>query len=453
LGTACIFLIAAAVARADEHPMRKPGADAVGQVYTWKAKDGLAYEYFVPKSYDAKAGANLTVVLHGSNLDRRWTFLNHPPGKFRPADVVVSPDGTTPNKEGTGFNFLDDPKDLERVHALLDDLRATFTVKETFLYGHSQGSFFTFLYAGAYPKDVDGICAASSGAWTNSKIGPAGHHQAIGILHGTQDPVVPYGQSRGAFDLYRKSSYPLVHLRTLHGWGHPPEAIQAGFVLAWCEGTTTSSPARARAALDELAAGCDGFGDYAALYAVACRLSGRGGRPLADVSAADKGAAESIAKAIESLAAAHAEAVRAAIPKGGEIGPWASHLVQFLDGFDGVPARDALAADERELLARHEKEADKRLRAFYQKRDRAPADAFDEGVAAVKGAFLDPNVPGILETLAGLEKNAKASKIGKPALAAYEKTVPTFEKSQEAGTKAFTDLNRKEGRMRARAGG
>ncbi|MBI1853872.1 MAG: hypothetical protein HYR85_26340 [Planctomycetes bacterium] len=443
--------LTAALARGEDHPQRKPAADAAGQVFAWKAKDGLAYEYFVPKSYDPAKGTNLTLVLHGSNLDRRWTFLNHPPGKFRPDDIVVSPDGTTPNGKG-GFNYLGDLKDVARLHALVEEIRGVFKVREEFVYGHSQGSFFAFLYAGEHPEEVDGICAASSGCWSGTKIGQAGYHQAIGIMHGTDDPLVPYGQSRGAFDLYRKSTYPLVHLRTLHQWGHPPEAIQAGFVLAWCEGMTTADPARARAALGELADGTEGFGDYSALYQVANRVGGRMGKPLAGVTAEDKTTAESVVKAVDSLASKHAEAIRTLMPKSKtgspEVGPWAGHLLQFLDGFEGVPARDAFANDNRELIDRHGHEAEKRFRAFWQKKDRSPVEAFDEGVAALRDAFLDHGVPGLLETLAAIEKDAKKLKLGKAALATYSKALPAFEKARDAGTKSFVELNRKEGRIR-----
>ena len=74
-------------------PEAAPGPDSKGRVLAWKSKGGLAYEYFVPASYDPERGANLVLVFHGTGLDRRWTFANHPAGTFRPDDIVVSPDG------------------------------------------------------------------------------------------------------------------------------------------------------------------------------------------------------------------------------------------------------------------------------------------------------------------------------------------------------------------------
>ncbi len=47
----------------------------------------------------------MTLILHGSNLSAGWGFWNHKAGEFRADDVVVSPDGSTPNGRG-GFKFL-----------------------------------------------------------------------------------------------------------------------------------------------------------------------------------------------------------------------------------------------------------------------------------------------------------------------------------------------------------
>src|SRR5512138_3066689 len=124
---------------AADREQKEPGPKSAGEVYGWKSADGLAYEYRVPKGYDAAKGANLLFVLHGSNLDRRCGLENHAAESFRADDVVVCPDGTTSNGKG-GFNFLQNEKDLQRLHALHDELRKKFKVNATYVYGHSQGS-------------------------------------------------------------------------------------------------------------------------------------------------------------------------------------------------------------------------------------------------------------------------------------------------------------------------
>jgi len=123
-----VLLLALPVAgSADTVREKEPGPKAKGQILEWKTKDGLVYQYFVPKDYDEEKGANLTLILHGSNLDRRWGFANHRAGDFRPDDVVVCPDGTTPNGQG-GFNFLGKRPDAERVHDLIEELKKVFQV-------------------------------------------------------------------------------------------------------------------------------------------------------------------------------------------------------------------------------------------------------------------------------------------------------------------------------------
>ena len=88
------FLVVAA-SLVCQAPEKEPGEGAAGKVYEWQSKDGLRYQYFLPKSYDPAKGITLTFVLHGSNLDRRWGFANHKAGVFRKQDLVVCPDGTT----------------------------------------------------------------------------------------------------------------------------------------------------------------------------------------------------------------------------------------------------------------------------------------------------------------------------------------------------------------------
>ena len=122
--------------------------------------------------------------------------------------------GVCANGRG-GFNSLGQPNDARRFHALHQELKQKFKIRRTFLYGHSQGSFFSLYYAGEYPQEVDGVVAFASGVWTQTKLGKEGHHQAIVLLHGTQDPVVPYAQSVGAFQAYREAEYPILHLKSI----------------------------------------------------------------------------------------------------------------------------------------------------------------------------------------------------------------------------------------------
>jgi predicted esterase len=446
VAVALLLASRAAAAPEEPHPSKDPATRPLGEICTWKSGDGLVYEYYVPKSYDAAKGANLLFILHGSNLDRRWGFANHTAGEFRADDVIVCPDGTTPNPQKTGFNFLKDAKDLQRVHALHEELKKTFKVNATYLYGHSQGSFFAFLYAGAYPDDVQGLVGQASGVWAGTAATGKHHHQAVALMHGTADPVVPYVQSAGGLTFYREAKYPMAHLRSLNGWNHWPHQNQTEQELAWCEGMTSADPSRVAAALDTLAKMPPGEGwdrDEAALYLVAKRAAAMESAP-ADVK---ERAAKSMA-AVEALAKAHADAIAASLGKGKgdkvEDAPWVGHVAMFLRDFDGVPACDAMAKEWADRAAKHKADGIKALKEFYRVREKDPGKAFGAGVDAIRSGFLwcECSDAQFLDTLTGWRADAAKLKIGKAELKAYDEVVAAFVAGRKKGVDEYAALNK-----------
>jgi predicted esterase len=431
-----------------EHPQRDPSSRPVGEICTWKSADGLAYEYYVPKSYYPGKGANLLFILHGSNLDRRWGFANHAAGEFRPDDVIVCPDGTTQNPQKTGFNFLRDAKDLQRLHALHEELKKVFKVNATFLYGHSQGSFFSFLYAGAYPDDVQGLVGQASGVWSGTAATAKHHHQAVALMHGTDDPVVPYVQSLGGLSVYREAKYPMAHLRSLQGWNHWPNQYQTAQELAWCEGMTSADAARVEASLETLEAAKPGEGwdrDAAALYLVAKRAAAMESAPAALKERAAKDVAS-----VEALAKAHADAIAASLDKGKvdkvEDAAWVGHVAFFLRDFDGVPVCDAMAKDWADRLAKHKADGIKALKEFYRTSRKDPAKALPAGVEAIRDGFLwcECADAQFLQTLTGWRADAAKLKLGKGDLKAYDDVVPAFVAGRKKGFDAYAKINRGE---------
>ena len=440
------LLALALPAAAGKVKTKEIGPKAKGKLYEWKSDDGLAYRYFVPKDYDPKKGANLTFILHGSNLSRTWGFANHPAGKFRPHDIVVSPDGTTANGRG-GFNLLGKPADAKRLHALQQELKGIFKIKATFLYGHSQGSFFALYYAGEYPDDVQGVVAHASGVWTWTKLGDAGHKQAIVLMHGTQDPVVPYAQSVGGYDAYAEKKYPVLRLRSLENWNHWPAELNGKVPhtsqqLAWVEGMTCADPERVKACFDFLAdVKVREKHDHAAAYTLAKRIVAMDGAPDAL-----KKRAQAAMNAVNDLAAAHVAALKGARLDAYAAKPWVGHLPVFLRGFMDVPARDEYAREHGDALARHREEAVKNLRQYYQLlRQGSEAEAFVAGVAAVRTGFLHYECADkkFLERMAELRKQAKKLKIPKDAIKAYDAILPAYTKAQAEGLRAYEATNRK----------
>ena len=96
---ALFFFLAPRFTLADDPERREPTASAPeATVFAWTSKGGLRYTWVLPADYDGKSPRHLTVILHGTGLDYRWGHWNNKGGVFRPSDVVVSVDGTSPGQ-------------------------------------------------------------------------------------------------------------------------------------------------------------------------------------------------------------------------------------------------------------------------------------------------------------------------------------------------------------------
>ncbi|MCR9245089.1 MAG: hypothetical protein NXI31_08650 [bacterium] len=441
IATSLAVVSMAAASLVAQAPEKEPGPSTTGKVYEWQSSEELRYQYFLPKDHDPEVGINLTFILHGSNLDRRWGFANHKAGQFRANDLVVSPDGTTSNG-GSGFNFLQGKDDLERLHNLHEELKQKFKIRATFLYGHSQGSFFSFFYAGAYPEDVQGVVGQASGVWMGTRMTKKHHHQAVVLMHGTADPVVPYGQSVGGLEAYREAKYPMVRLRSLDGWNHWPSQPNTEQQLAWCEGMTTTDPGRLSVAFESLE-GVKGVVDPVALYQVSKRAV-----EMEGVDAAVKKRAAAALDEVRECATKHAQQLSKAMGKKGKkltSKPWMGHVPLFLRHFDGVPERDELVAAMEKTLGAHDKAASKHSRAFWKNREKKPAVAFGSGVKLLEEGFL-ARASFNERMLGSLDEWAKAGKkagIGKKDLKAYKAVVPAVLDARKKGRKAFDKVSRR----------
>jgi predicted esterase len=427
-------------ALADKVKQEEPGPKAKGKVAEWKSKDGLLYLYYVPKGYDPDRGANLVVFLHGTGMTRGWGLANVRLGEFRPDDVLVSPDGTT--STGGGPNFMGEPKDAQRLRGLIEELKQVFRIRATFLYGHSNGSFFALYYAGEYPSEVQGVLAHASGVWNWTKLAPEGHHQAIVLMHGTRDPVVPFGQSVGGYDAYVEAKYPMVRLRAIEGGSHVPAELNykvphTSQQLAWIEGMTTGDPARLAAAFEALSdVKVREYHDYAALYALSKRI--------VDGEAPDalKAKARAAMEAVDAGAKAHVDALRPPDPLRIEAEGWVGHLPMFLRAYRGVPACDAFAGKWEPVVREQTEAAIRHLRAMHAAKD--PAEAFAEGVAAIREGFLfhECSDPEFLKRLGQWRKDRKL-KLPKEAVKEYDDLVPLYEKAIQEGFRSFEAAERK----------
>lgn len=433
--------VASGAAAADETEERAPGPRAKGKKLAWKSGDGLRYEYFIPKSYDSKRGATLLFILHGSNLDRRWGFANHESGKFRPDDIIVCPDGTTPNGQG-GFNFRQADRDANRLKAIHSDFIKNFKIRTAYLYGHSQGAFFAHFYAGLNADKVRGVLAHAGGVWVGTRTGKKHYHQAISIMHGSADPVVAYSMALESARFYREAGYPAVHLRTLADWNHWPNQDQAAQQLAWIEGMESFEPERIIKAFEALV-DWKGERDEVALYGVATRLAGM----KAGVKREAKQRAAKVADGVNALAGRHAAAIEKGMGRSRksvrlEKKAWIGHLHLFLQEFDGLPACDEFRKKWKKRLENHLHEARRSADEYHRYRNQDVPRAFVAGVDIVAKAFLAEGYldKGLLDNLAAWQKDAQTLGISKSQTRYYDQTVPVFVAAKELGKAAFSRI-------------
>jgi predicted esterase len=341
------------VLTAQELKQLQPGGQVgAHQVHAWKSKGGLNYAWSVPKGYDGKTPVGLTVICHGTGLDYRWGFANNQPEVFRPNDVVVSVDGTSPGANNTRL-FNGDPKDAKAFKGFLEEMQAAFAIDSVFLYGHSQGGFFVVYFAGEYPDAVRGVVAHASGAWNWSKTGKPAQKVAVAFMHGTLDPVVPFPQSPGARDAYLAAGFPSVHLRRLQNYNHWPNAVRANECLSWCEGMTTASPTVALAAAEQMLAKkkADEYQwetvvGYSGARQVLGRITGDEKPACKDADAATKEKAQKLVDRIEAEGNKHVEALKKLVAKKEDLvlkspAAWLGHLIALREDFRGVRSVEA----------------------------------------------------------------------------------------------------------------
>ena len=381
-----------------------PSKDAPrGKVHSWKGATG-AYEYTIPKSYDHRKGATLTVMLHGSNLTRTWAFANFKAGTFRKDDILVAPDGTTSNGQG-GFNFLVEKDDAKQVADLIRDLKKRLTINRVYVYGHSQGAYFIYYFIGEHPNLVDGVCAHAGGVRTESRFPDKAKDIAIGILHSKDDPVVPFSLSETAEELYKKKKYKNVFFKRTDKARHMPHLKATEEVLGWCDRVTARDAAESAKLAEEAVK----QKEYAIAWDLAQKiLSGR--IPMAKKAALKK--AKAVADKVEKEASARSEKILAAakgdakrVPPEPEFGPWVIDYRGLTSDFPGSDALKALQKKLRPALKKHGSTGKKYYKKFKSGgAAKQYAAAFRAGRLLLEKAFLCPWTDEVRTALDGWAK-------------------------------------------------
>jgi predicted esterase len=315
----------------------------------------------VPKKQRGKRKPALVFMLHGTGLNHGWSFWNYPiaDGTFRGDDIVVSPDGLTPGN-GDTFNFVQNKKDGEQIVALIKHFRSKFDVGNVYLYGHSQGAFFCYWFAGEHPELVDGIVAHAGNVLDVRHSKLAKDRVAIGILHARSDQVVPAECAERTEKIYHDQDYRKVKCWIVDGIrdqaGHWPLPTHVATMFEWLDEVSTSNPVQAVEVARSALAGKEPN------FAVAVRAAGEARVGLKKYKGEDKSEAlETLDEIDGALSACAAAATAVLVPafeaadKGKEPGPWASDARWCRQAFAGSDVFATGAKPLASLFKKHDK--------------------------------------------------------------------------------------------------
>ena len=419
-----------AIVRADDPPRREPALDAEpATAWAWTSENHLRYTWVLPAGIKAAEHRNLIIICHGTGLDYRWGSANYKPGRFRPEDIVVSVDGPSKADDGSRL-FLGNEHDAEAFGDFIVEVSKAFHSDRVYLYGHSQGSFFVCYFLGQHPELADGVVAHASGVWTWTLYNAEVAAVPLVFMHGTGDPVVPYGQSVGGRDWYREQGHRMVQLRRMPGYNHWPNGDRASECLDWCIGMRTDDPARALAAAEAMLKikNADEYGFemapwFSGAREVFKRFEGTGPRPF-DAPALEKAgvkerAADLIAR-IESAGAAQVAKLREQIKSRADLKldgrPWVGHLMAVREDFRGVQSVEAFVKElgYDELVKEQTAAARDFLMVWFDRR--TAAEKFGAATKALPDCFLLDTLPGgMASQLETWFKSAEENNLGQDA--------------------------------------
>lgn len=404
-----------------------------GDVLEWQSSAGRPYWYRVPKKLGDRP--TLLLMLHGTGGNHGWSFWNYPiaANNWRPDDIVVSPDGVTPGQGGT-FNFVQGKKDGDQLVELIKTFQDAFDIGKVYVYGHSQGAFFCYWFAGAHPELVDGIVAHAGNVLDVAHPKLAKEKVGVAILHGEADAVVPVSCATRTHGIYEKEGYQKLRLEIVEGLtaqsGHWPLPKQVAELLAWLDTVTASTaPAALAAALSELHKDAPDL-------AIVLDCAERARELLSKHKGDDAAELEARLTAVEGLLAearsAHADALDAAgaDAKIETFEPWIEHFrianAAFADDRDWQSRMQKLVSRVKKDQARSDKALDALQNKKWNKR------AFASTVTSLEKALLAGNHRELCAALSGkLKEETKG--ISADDVAATEKMLAERTTAAEAG--------------------
>jgi predicted esterase len=216
----------------------KPGSTGLLK----SAGEGLRYFLRVPRRYDPRTGTRLIVFLHGSNMNGLEYLRSFEAKKWCEDDILCCPNGEKGNDPFGANNFEFDSAPL--VAAVTKEVQQAFKTTITYVGGHSQGAFLTYsvilnypdLYRGAFPMAGDCWMQNEPNLWeTKPDVLKKQKEIAIAVIHGREDPVVPFSQGEHAYDCFRAMGWTKLRFFAPQKLGHQFMLSPVEEALEWLD--------------------------------------------------------------------------------------------------------------------------------------------------------------------------------------------------------------------------
>ncbi len=397
----------AAPAQKEADAIVEPGRRAPGgKVLEWKSDEDKTYWYRVPEKISEKKPPALILMLHGTGLPWGWAFWNYPiaTGQFRGDDIVVAPEGMTPGANNT-FNFVQSKNDGDHIAGLIRFFKSKYPIGRVYLYGHSQGAFFCYWFAGEYPELIDGIVAHAGNVLSVNHSQLAKDKVAIGILHGKADAVVTVECAYRTNEIYLKEGYKKVKLYVVEGLtaksGHWPLPFQVGEMFEWLDSVSVATPGQALAVVEKELQGED---PDLALIAESLRQSQSllkrykedDREELQSKLATYQGFMQQARAEHEASLLETAGVVKSKTP----FAPWVEHFRAVDAAFAEDPAWKKSMKKARTLAAKHHKQVEKALSGLGVNNRKAFAagyEALEQGFLSRRYAELESRILKLAE--------------------------------------------------------
>lgn len=382
----------AAQEKADE--IVAPSSDVpVGKTLEWQTPEGRPYWYRIPRKIKASDPPALILFLHGTGGSHGWAFWNYrlADGNFRKDDILVSPDGLSPGRNGT-FNFMQGKKDGDQLAGLITRFQEEFPIGRVYVYGHSQGAFFTYWFAGEYPELVDGIIAHAGNVLQVQHPKLAKEKIAVAILHGEADAVVTVECAYRTHGIYQEQGYRKLKLQIVEGLteqsGHWPLPSEVLKLLDWLDQVSEKTASQAVTIGMEAIAGAEP--DLVLIRTSVQEAKGL----LKGVEGEERAHLDlRIGKMEEFLARARDVHITHLVESGDgfdmKLGfrAWAPHFARINQAYVADPVWKAAMKKPQKEAKKHAKAVDKALEQLGGEVDKKD---FSAGIKALEKGFLSP---------------------------------------------------------------